>query len=204
MEKSPIPNLTRGEKTQTRVSGDDGDDEQLFIPLGGGIEGRSGEAHTGVGGEALQPDIHGDKEKRKVEKDLGLQGAKRGRTGKALQDGFPGDSGGTSGGERLDDHFGYIECIPTCQSGRAIQSLTVLQLSKSMLFLCGDAIWGKGCTQSIHEDNEAGSVFQQRTVEGEACNISGRHFPHASRQGCIEIDLTGDSPYLEESGLNTV
>ncbi|KAH7822219.1 uncharacterized protein MONOS_12498 [Monocercomonoides exilis] len=60
MEKSPIPNLIQGEKTQTRFSWDDGNDEQLFIPLGGGIEGRSGEAHTGVGGEVVQHNIHGD------------------------------------------------------------------------------------------------------------------------------------------------
>ncbi|KAH7818647.1 uncharacterized protein MONOS_2345 [Monocercomonoides exilis] len=150
MEKSPIPNLTRGEKTQTGVSGNDRNDEQLFIPLGGGIEGRSGEAHAGVGGEVVQPDIHGDKEERKVKKDPGLQSSKRGSAGKTLQDGFPGDSGGTFGGERLDDHSRFIECIPTCQGGRAIQSL---------------------------------SVFQQ---------------------GCIEIDLTGDSPVPEKSGLDIV
>ncbi|KAH7818665.1 uncharacterized protein MONOS_2362 [Monocercomonoides exilis] len=75
MEKSPIFNLTFEEKTQTRVSRDDRDDEQLFIPLGKGIEGRSGESHTGVGGEVVQPDILGDKEERKVEEDLGLQKA---------------------------------------------------------------------------------------------------------------------------------
>ncbi|KAH7821220.1 uncharacterized protein MONOS_12681 [Monocercomonoides exilis] len=64
MEKPPVPNLTRGEKTQTGVSGNYGDDEELFIPLGGGIEGLSGEAHTGVGGEVVQPDIHVNKEER--------------------------------------------------------------------------------------------------------------------------------------------
>ncbi|KAH7819661.1 uncharacterized protein MONOS_13136 [Monocercomonoides exilis] len=84
MEKSSIPNFTRGEKTQTRISGNNGDDEQLFIPLGGGIEGRSGEAHCRVGGEVVQPDIHGDKEKRKVEKDTRLQEAKRRSAGKAF------------------------------------------------------------------------------------------------------------------------
>ncbi|KAH7828646.1 uncharacterized protein MONOS_15549 [Monocercomonoides exilis] len=134
MEKSPVPNLSRGEKTQTRVSGNNGDDKQLFIPLGGGVEGRSGEAHKGVGGEVVQHDIHGAKEKRKVEEDPGLQSSKRGRTGKALQNGFPGNSGGTPGEERLDDHSGHIECIP----------------------------------------------------------------------GCIEIDLTGDSPVPEKFGLDTV
>ncbi|KAH7832386.1 uncharacterized protein MONOS_12825 [Monocercomonoides exilis] len=108
MEKSPVPNLTRGEKTQTRISWNNGDDEQLFIPLGGGIEGLSGEAHSRVGGEEVQPDIHGDKEKRKVEKDLGLQGAKRGSAGNALQDGFSGDSGEAPGEERLDDHSGHV------------------------------------------------------------------------------------------------
>ncbi|KAH7818858.1 uncharacterized protein MONOS_14010 [Monocercomonoides exilis] len=104
MKKSPVSNLTREEKTQTRVSIDDGDDEQLFIPLGGGIEGRSGETHSGVGGEVVQSDIHGDKEERKVEKDPGLQGAKRGSAGEAFQDGFLGDSSGTPGGKLLDDH----------------------------------------------------------------------------------------------------
>ncbi|KAH7823616.1 uncharacterized protein MONOS_9495 [Monocercomonoides exilis] len=69
MEKPSVPNLSRGEKTQTGVSGDDRDDEELFIFYGGGIEGRSGEAQTGVGGEVVQPDIHGDKEELKVEKD---------------------------------------------------------------------------------------------------------------------------------------
>ncbi|KAH7820336.1 uncharacterized protein MONOS_2243 [Monocercomonoides exilis] len=39
------------------------------------------------------------REERKEEKDLGLHGIKRGRTGKALQDGFPGNSGGTPGRE---------------------------------------------------------------------------------------------------------
>ncbi|KAH7828661.1 uncharacterized protein MONOS_15216 [Monocercomonoides exilis] len=134
MEKSPVPNLSRGEKTQTRVSGNNGDDKQLFIPLGGGVEGRSGEAHKGVGGEVVQPDIHGAKEKRKVEEDPGLQSSKRESAGKALQNGFPGNSGGTPGEERLDDHSGHIECIP----------------------------------------------------------------------GCIEIDLTGDSPVPEKFGLDTV
>eukprot|EP00770_Monocercomonoides_exilis_P015459 MONOS_15409.1-p1 / transcript=MONOS_15409.1 / gene=MONOS_15409 / organism=Monocercomonoides_exilis_PA203 / gene_product=unspecified product / transcript_product=unspecified product / location=Mono_scaffold01224:595-1245(-) / protein_length=147 / sequence_SO=supercontig / SO=protein_coding / is_pseudo=false len=134
MEKSPIPNLTRREKIQTRVSGDYGDDKQLFIPLGGGVEGRSGEAHTGVGGEVVQPDIHGPEEERKVEEDSGLQNCKRGSARETLQDGFPGDSCGTPGEERLDDHSGHIECIP----------------------------------------------------------------------GCIEIDLTGDSPVPEKFGLDTV
>ncbi|KAH7822723.1 uncharacterized protein MONOS_7795 [Monocercomonoides exilis] len=204
MEKSPVPNLTRGEKIQTRVLRDDGDDEQLFILLGRGIEGRSGEAHTGVGGEVVQPDIHGSKEERKVEKDLGLLGSKRGRKGKTLQDGFSGDGGGTPGGERLDDHSRHIECLFTYKSGRTIQSLSVLQLSESLLRLRGDAIWGKGCAQSIHEDNETGSVIYQRTVEGKAGDISGRNSPHAPRQGCIEIDLTGDSPVPEKSGLDTI
>ncbi|KAH7816523.1 uncharacterized protein MONOS_14394 [Monocercomonoides exilis] len=93
MEESPVSKLTRGEKTQARVSGDDRNDEELFIPLEGGIKGRSGEAHTGVGGEVVQPDIHGDKEERKVEKDTRLQGAKRGSAGKAFQNGYTGDSG---------------------------------------------------------------------------------------------------------------
>ncbi|KAH7828501.1 uncharacterized protein MONOS_7701 [Monocercomonoides exilis] len=132
LDEPPVPNLSRGEKMQAGVSGNDKNDEQLFIPLGGGIEGWSGESRAVVGGEVVQPNIHGSKEERKVEKDPGLQSSKRGRTGKALQDGFPGDSRGTPGGERLDDHFGYIE------------------------------------------------------------------------QGCIEIDLTGDSPVPEKSGLDTV
>eukprot|EP00770_Monocercomonoides_exilis_P008309 MONOS_8268.1-p1 / transcript=MONOS_8268.1 / gene=MONOS_8268 / organism=Monocercomonoides_exilis_PA203 / gene_product=unspecified product / transcript_product=unspecified product / location=Mono_scaffold00307:56068-60488(-) / protein_length=1376 / sequence_SO=supercontig / SO=protein_coding / is_pseudo=false len=204
MERSPIPNLTRGEKTQTRVSGNNGDDEQLFIPLGGGTEGRSGEAHTGVRGEVVQSDIHGEKEKRKVEEDTGLQSSERGSAGKAFQDGLPGDSCGTPGGERLDDHPRHIECLSTCQSGRAIQSLSVLQLSRSLLLIRGDAIWSKGRAQSIHEDNETGSVTYQRTVEGKAGDISGRYSPYASRQGCLEIDLTGDSPVPEKSGLDTV
>ncbi|KAH7818727.1 uncharacterized protein MONOS_16342 [Monocercomonoides exilis] len=204
MEKLPIPNLTRGEKTQTRVSGNEGDDEQLFIPLEGGIEGRSGEAHSGVGGEVVQPDIHGAKEKRKVEKNSGLQSSKRGSAGNTLQDGFPGDSSGTPGGERLDDHSGYIECIQGCQSGRTVQPSPVLQLSKSMLRLCSDAIWSERCAQSIHEDNEKGSVIYQRRGESEASNIPGRHASHAQRQGSFEIDLTGDSPVPEESKLDTV
>ncbi|KAH7818698.1 uncharacterized protein MONOS_2136 [Monocercomonoides exilis] len=204
MEKSPIPNLIGGEKTQTRVSVYDGDDEQLFIPLGGGIEGWSGEAHTGVGGEVVQSDIHGDKEERKVEKDPGLQSSKRKSAGKTLQDGFPGDSGGTPGGERLDDNSGHIECIPTCQSGRTIQSLSVLELSKPMFCFRRDSIWSKGSAQSFHEDNEKGGVIYQRTVESEASDIPGRHSPHASRQGSFEIDLTGDSPVPEKSGLDTV
>ncbi|KAH7821208.1 uncharacterized protein MONOS_12870 [Monocercomonoides exilis] len=95
-----------GDKLVSRgVSGNYGDDEELFIPLGGGIEGWCGEASTGVGGEVVRPDTHGDKEERKVEEDPGLQGAKRGSVGKAFQDGVTGDSGGTPGGERLDDHF---------------------------------------------------------------------------------------------------
>ncbi|KAH7828619.1 uncharacterized protein MONOS_15409 [Monocercomonoides exilis] len=126
--------LVSREKIQTRVSGDYGDDKQLFIPLGGGVEGRSGEAHTGVGGEVVQPDIHGPEEERKVEEDSGLQNCKRGSARETLQDGFPGDSCGTPGEERLDDHSGHIECIP----------------------------------------------------------------------GCIEIDLTGDSPVPEKFGLDTV
>ncbi|KAH7830577.1 uncharacterized protein MONOS_1538 [Monocercomonoides exilis] len=204
MDESPVPNLTRGEKTQTRVSGNNRDDKQLFIPLAGGIEGRSGEAHTGVGGEVVQPDIHGPEEERKVEEDSGLQNFKRGSARETLQDGFPGDSCGTPGGERLDDYARHIECLSTCQSGRAVQSLSVLQLSKAMLYLRGDAIWSKGRAQSIHEDNETGSVIYQRTLEGKAGDISGRHPPHAPRQGCFEIDLTGDSPVPEKSGLDTV
>ncbi|KAH7818321.1 uncharacterized protein MONOS_13084 [Monocercomonoides exilis] len=182
MKKSPIPNLTRGKKTQTRISGNNGDDEQLFSPLGGGVKGRSGEAGAGVGGEVVQPHIHG----------------------KAFQDGFPGDSCGTPGGERLDDNSGHIEGIPACQSGREIQSLFVLQLSKSMLCLRRDAIWGKGRAQGFHEDYEKGGVIYQRKVESEASNLPGRHSPHAPKQGCIEIDLTGDSPVPEKSGLDTV
>ncbi|KAH7817957.1 uncharacterized protein MONOS_11639 [Monocercomonoides exilis] len=204
MEKSPLLHLARGEKTQTRVSGDDGDDEELFIPSKGGSEGRSGESSVIVGGEVVQPDIHGDKEKRKVEEDPGLQSSKRGSAGKTLQDGFPGDSCGTPGGERLDNNSGHIECLSTCQSGRAIQSLSVLQLSKSMLSLRGDAIWSKGRAQSIHEDNETGSIVYQRTLESEARNIPGRHSPHAPRQGCIEIDLSGNGTVPEVSGLDSV
>ncbi|KAH7819585.1 uncharacterized protein MONOS_6629 [Monocercomonoides exilis] len=204
MEKFPIPNLTRGEKIQTRISGNNGNDEQLLIPLGGGIEGRSGEAHSGVGGEVVQSDIHGDKEEWKVEKDTRLQGAKRGSAGKAFQDGCPGDNSGTPEGERLDDHSRHIECIPACQSEQTTHSIPVLQLSKAMLHLRGDAIWSKGRSQSFHEDNETGSVIYQRTLEGKAGDISGRHSPHAPRQGCIEIDLTGDSPVPEKSGLDSV
>eukprot|EP00770_Monocercomonoides_exilis_P014499 MONOS_14445.1-p1 / transcript=MONOS_14445.1 / gene=MONOS_14445 / organism=Monocercomonoides_exilis_PA203 / gene_product=unspecified product / transcript_product=unspecified product / location=Mono_scaffold01003:6772-11896(-) / protein_length=1283 / sequence_SO=supercontig / SO=protein_coding / is_pseudo=false len=204
MERSPIPNLTRGEKTQTRISGNNRDDKQLFIPLRGGSERRSGETHTGIGGKVVQPDIYGPEEERKVEEDSGLQNFKRGSARETLQDGFPGDSCGTPGGERLDDYARHIECLSTCQSGRAVQSLSVLQLPKAMLHLRGDAIWSKGRAQSIHEDNETGSVIYQRTLEGKAGDISGRHPPHAPRQGCIEIDLTGDSPVPEKSGLDTV
>ncbi|KAH7821236.1 uncharacterized protein MONOS_6474 [Monocercomonoides exilis] len=170
----------------------------------GGNEKRSGEARARVGGEVVQSDIHGSKEERKVEEDPGLQGSKRGSVEKALQEGFPGDSDGIPREERLDDHFGYIECMQTCQSGRAIQSLSVLQLSKSMLRLRRDAIWGKGCAQSFHEVNETGGIIYKRKVESEASNLSGRHSPHAPRQGCIEIDLTGDSPVPEKCGLDTV
>ncbi|KAH7826884.1 uncharacterized protein MONOS_11813 [Monocercomonoides exilis] len=187
MEKSPIPNLTRGEKTQTRISRDNGNDEQLFIPFGGGIEGRG----------VVQSDIYGPEEERKVEEDSGLQYSKRGSARKTLQDGFPGDSGGTPGGERLDDYARHID-------GRAIQSLSVLQLSKSLLRLRGDVIWGKGRAQSIHEDNETGSVIYQRAVESEISNIPGRHSPNAPRQGSFEIVLTGDSPVPEKSWLDTV
>ncbi|KAH7828681.1 uncharacterized protein MONOS_12625 [Monocercomonoides exilis] len=204
MDESPIPNLTRGEKTQTRISGNNRDDKQLFIPLRGGSERRSGETHTGVGGEVVQPDIYGPEEERKVEKDPGLQNFKRGSARETLQDGFPGDSCGTPGGERLDDHARHIECLSTCQSGRAVQSLSVLQLPKAMLHLRGDAIWSKGRAQSIHKDNETGGVIYQRKVESEVSNISVRYSPHALRQGCIEIDLTGDSPVPEKSGLDTV
>eukprot|EP00770_Monocercomonoides_exilis_P001886 MONOS_1875.1-p1 / transcript=MONOS_1875.1 / gene=MONOS_1875 / organism=Monocercomonoides_exilis_PA203 / gene_product=unspecified product / transcript_product=unspecified product / location=Mono_scaffold00035:174443-179634(-) / protein_length=1490 / sequence_SO=supercontig / SO=protein_coding / is_pseudo=false len=194
-----------GDKLVSRgVSGYDKNDEQLFIPHGGGIEGRSGEARAGVGGEVVQPDIHGNKQERKVEEDSGLQNFKRGSARETLQDGFPGDSCGTPGGERLDDYARHIECLSTCQSGRAVQSLSVLQLPKAMLHLRGDAIWSKGRAQSIHEDNETGSVIYQRTLEGKAGDISGRHPPHAPRQGCFEIDLTGDSPVPEKSGLDTV
>ncbi|KAH7822537.1 uncharacterized protein MONOS_8835 [Monocercomonoides exilis] len=83
------------------------------------------------------------KKERKVEEDPGLQSSKRGSAGKAFQDGFPGESGGTPGGERLDDNSGYIECIPTCQGGRAIQSLSALHLTKSMLCSRWDAIWSE-------------------------------------------------------------
>ncbi|KAH7815460.1 uncharacterized protein MONOS_16168 [Monocercomonoides exilis] len=186
------------------VSGDDGDEEQLFIPLAGGTDRLSGEAHTEVGGEVVQPNIHGDKEKRKVEKDQGLQGAQRGSAGKAFQDGFPGDSGGTPEGERLDDHSGHIGCIPTCQGGRAIQSLPVLQLSEAMPFLRRDAFWSARCAQRIHKDNDTSSVLYQREVNSEARNTLERYFPHASRQGCVKIDLAGDSPVPVESGLDTV
>ncbi|KAH7832272.1 uncharacterized protein MONOS_15153p2 [Monocercomonoides exilis] len=170
----------------------------------GGIERRSGETHTGVGGKVVQPDIYGPEEERKVEEDSGLQNFKRGSARETLQDGFPGDSCGTPGGERLDDYARHIKCLSTCQSGRAVQSLSVLQLPKAMLHLRGDAIWSKGRAQSIHEDNETGSVIYQRTLEGKAGDISGRHPPHAPRQGCIEIDLTGDSPVPEKYGLDTV
>ncbi|KAH7820169.1 uncharacterized protein MONOS_9942 [Monocercomonoides exilis] len=188
MEKSPVTNLTREEKTQTRISGDDGDDEELYIPLGGGVKGRSGQAHTGVGGEVVQPDIHGEKEKRKVEKDTRLQGAKRGSAGKTHQDGFTGDSGGTHGGERLDDHSGHIECIPACKGGRTIQSPPVLQLSESMLRLRRDALWSEGRALSIHEDNLKGSLVHQRTVED---------------RYAIEINHAGYSTVPEKSGLDT-
>ncbi|KAH7816416.1 uncharacterized protein MONOS_13688 [Monocercomonoides exilis] len=73
-----------------------------------------------------------------------------------------------------------------------------------MLFLRRDALWSKGRAQSIHEDNETGGVKYQRRVESEASDSPGRHPPHAPRQGCIEIDLTGDSPVPEESGLDSV
>ncbi|KAH7828011.1 uncharacterized protein MONOS_10571 [Monocercomonoides exilis] len=46
VEKPPVSKLTRGKKTQAGVSRDEGDDEQLFIPLGGGIEERSGEVRV--------------------------------------------------------------------------------------------------------------------------------------------------------------
>ncbi|KAH7822495.1 uncharacterized protein MONOS_14543 [Monocercomonoides exilis] len=138
------------------------DDKQLFIPLGGGIKGLSGETRARVGGEVVQPDIHGDKEERKVEKDPGLQSSRRG------------------------------------------SSLSVLQLSKPSLRFRRDAIWSKRRAHSIHEDNEPGSVIYQRKVGCEASDISGRHTPHAPRQGCIEIDLTGDSPVPEESGVDTI
>ncbi|KAH7818488.1 uncharacterized protein MONOS_4652 [Monocercomonoides exilis] len=111
MERSPIPNLTRGEKTQTRVSGNNRDDKQLCIPLRGRIERRSGETHTGVGGKVVQPDIYGPEEERKVEEDSGLQNFKRGSARETLQDGFPGDSCGTPGGERLNDHSRHIEWL---------------------------------------------------------------------------------------------
>ncbi|KAH7819662.1 uncharacterized protein MONOS_13135 [Monocercomonoides exilis] len=94
--------------------------------------------------------------------------------------------------------------MSACQSGRIIQSLSVLQLSKSMLRLRRDAIWSERCTQSFHEDNEMGGVIYQRTVESEASYISGRHSPHAPRQGSFEIDLTGYCPVPEKSGLDTV
>ncbi|KAH7822444.1 uncharacterized protein MONOS_10506 [Monocercomonoides exilis] len=67
-----------------------------------------------------------------------------------------------------------------------------------------DALSSKGRAQSIHEDKKKGSVIYQRTVEGKAGDISGQHSPHAPRQGSFEIDLTGDSPVPEESGLDTV
>ncbi|KAH7826663.1 uncharacterized protein MONOS_10849 [Monocercomonoides exilis] len=73
-----------------------------------------------------------------------------------------------------------------------------------MLHLRGDAIWSERRAQSIREDNDTGSVIYQRKVESEASDIPGRHSPHALRQGCIEIDLTGDSPVPEESGLDSV
>ncbi|KAH7820352.1 uncharacterized protein MONOS_2257 [Monocercomonoides exilis] len=86
--------------------------------------------------------------------------------------------------------------------------MTTLDISSayqhSTLFRRGDAIWSKRHAQSIHEDNETGSVIYQRTLEGKADDISGRHPPHAPRQGCIEIDLTGDSPVTEKSGVDTV
>ncbi|KAH7821267.1 uncharacterized protein MONOS_14492 [Monocercomonoides exilis] len=179
--------LVSREKSQTRFSRDEGDDEQSFIPLGGRIEGRSGEAHTGVGGEVVQPDIHGDKEEWKVEKDLGLQSSKRGSAGKALQDGLPGDSGGTPGGERLDDHSGHIECIPACQIGRTVQSLSVLQLSKSLLRLRGDAFWSERSPRELIK------------IMRRAASYIREHW-----KGSFEIDLTGDSPVPEESGLDTI
>ncbi|KAH7830529.1 uncharacterized protein MONOS_4293 [Monocercomonoides exilis] len=120
MEKFSVPNFTRGEETQTGVSVNDKDDEHLYVPLERGIEGQSGEACARVGGEVVQHDVHRSKEERKVEKDLGLQNSKRGCAAKTLQDGFPGDSGGTPGGERLDDNSGHIESIITCKGGRAI------------------------------------------------------------------------------------
>ncbi|KAH7822705.1 uncharacterized protein MONOS_7363 [Monocercomonoides exilis] len=58
------------------------------------------------------------------------------------------------------------------------------------------------CQHSFHEDNETGSVIYQRKVEVKASDTSRRHTPYAHRQVCIEIDLTGDSPVPEKSGMD--
>ncbi|KAH7826086.1 uncharacterized protein MONOS_12416 [Monocercomonoides exilis] len=72
-----------------------------------------------------------------------------------------------------------------------------------MLRLRRDTIWSKRRAQSFHEDNEAGSIIHQRTVESEASDTPGRHSPHASRQGCTEINHIRNSPDFEESGMDT-
>ncbi|KAH7817983.1 uncharacterized protein MONOS_8453 [Monocercomonoides exilis] len=196
MEKFPVPNHTRGEKTQTGVKGDDENEEQLFIPLGGGIEGRSGEARAGVGGEVVQPDIHGAKEEREVEKDLGLQSSKRGSVGKTLQDGFPGNSGGTPGGERLDDNTGHIECIPACKGGRAIQSLSVFQLSKSMLRSRDCPVPEESGVDTIGRETELGT-HKERGVSGMAVELgedgsdAPREEESVAARGCANVDNTG-------------
>ncbi|KAH7821207.1 uncharacterized protein MONOS_12871 [Monocercomonoides exilis] len=73
-----------------------------------------------------------------------------------------------------------------------------------MLRLRRDALWSERCSWNIHEDNETGRIIHRRKVEGKVCNISGLYSPQALRQGCIEIDLTGDSPVPEKSVLDTV
>ncbi|KAH7816057.1 uncharacterized protein MONOS_2566 [Monocercomonoides exilis] len=54
------------------------------------------------------------------------------------------------------------------------------------------------------DDHSAYIECIPRKVESEASDILGLHSPHASRQGSFEIDLTGDSPVPEESGLDSV
>ncbi|KAH7828287.1 uncharacterized protein MONOS_12546 [Monocercomonoides exilis] len=72
-----------------------------------------------------------------------------------------------------------------------------------MLRFRSDALWSKRRAQCFYEDNETDGVIYQRKVESEASDIPGRHSPHASRQGCIEIDHTRNNPDLEESGMDT-
>ncbi|KAH7822296.1 uncharacterized protein MONOS_6427 [Monocercomonoides exilis] len=135
--------------------------------------------------------IGGDKLKWKVETDPGLQSSKRGSAGKTFQDGFPGDSCGTPGGERLDDHSVYVEYIPIDLTGDSPVP------EESGL----DSVGGKTEVGTHKERGVSGMVVELREDGSDA----PREEESAAPGGCAKMDSTcKGKKETKDEGLNSI